>query len=144
MGSLGRFLLEKGSRYRQCLSAVKALSKHRLSFWVGATGTSGYLMISPCLSWEALFTFGGIYCCSAAAHSFNQIIERHTDALMYRTCHRPLVTKLVTPIQAGVFGVGCAVSGLLMLNNTCGALAGSLSLLNIGLYTLCYTQCKSL
>nr|BAN64706.1 prenyltransferase, UbiA family protein [Babesia bovis] len=139
MTSLSRIVFSVPQRHSGRLSNCCKLTKWKLSLWVSATGAAGFFMNSPVLSPEVFCCSGGIFLCSSAAHVFNQIIERKTDALMVRTRNRPLASGRVTPYQAAGFGTLCVLSGSTLLSLTSGATAAPLALLNIGLYTCGYT-----
>uniref|UniRef100_A0A3B0N4Z9 Heme O synthase n=1 Tax=Theileria annulata TaxID=5874 RepID=A0A3B0N4Z9_THEAN len=124
------------------LTSVKKLSKYKLSLWVTATGASGFLMVSPMISSSFLTTCGGIFLCSAAANTFNQIIERDSDSIMNRTKNRPLPRKIVTPQQAGIIGGSFTLFGGFLLYMTGGLSPMLLAFMNIALYTLVYTPLK--
>ncbi|UKK02558.2 prenyltransferase [Theileria orientalis] len=140
MPAISRLLSSKSQPL--LLNSLKKLSKYKLSLWVTATGASGFLMVSPAISASLLSTCGGIFLCSAAANTFNQIIERDKDALMVRTMDRPLPSKIMTHHQASMIGAGFTVFGGLMLYMSGGLYPMSLALMNIALYTLVYTPLK--
>ncbi|KAK1442730.1 protohem IX farnesyltransferase like protein [Babesia gibsoni] len=96
----------------------------------------------PVVSPEFFLTCGGIYLCSSAAHVFNQIIERKTDALMIRTCNRPLAAGNLSPNVASIIGLGCAAAGSSLLHLTGSHVAAPLALVNIALYSCIYTPLK--
>ncbi|KAK2084987.1 Protoheme IX farnesyltransferase, mitochondrial [Saguinus oedipus] len=89
-----------------------------------------------------LITSIGTGLASCAANSINQFFEVPFDSNMNRTKNRPLVCGQISPLLAVSFATCCAVPGAVIL--TCGVnpLTGALGLLNIFLYTCCYTPLK--
>lgn len=49
---------------------------------------------------------------AAGASALNQLLERHSDALMQRTENRPLPGGRILPVEAFVFGLVLALAGL--------------------------------
>jgi protoheme IX farnesyltransferase len=52
---------------------------------------------------------------AAGASALNQLLERHTDALMSRTENRPLPSGRLTPLEVLLFGTALAGAGLVYL-----------------------------
>ncbi|CDR95174.1 prenyltransferase, UbiA family protein, putative [Babesia bigemina] len=142
MTSLSRALLDRRRNVSSPLSLFLKLSKWKLSLWVSATGASGFLMKTPALSPDFFYACGGVFLCSSAAHVFNQIMERKTDALMVRTRNRPLPTREITPRGAAVLGSASALAGSSLLWLTGDSVAAPLALMNVALYTCGYTVLK--
>ncbi|ORM40658.1 Protoheme IX farnesyltransferase [Babesia sp. Xinjiang] len=142
MTSLFRVIFAKPQRLSGRLSSCLDLTKWKLSMWVSATGAGGYLMATPTLSPEFFYACGGIFLCSSAAHAFNQIIERKTDALMIRTRNRVLPSGIITPAKAAAFGTLFVASGSSLLYLTGSTTAAPLALMNVALYTCGYTFLK--
>ena len=59
-----------------------------------------------------LNTLCGTALVAAAASALNQLLERHSDALMRRTENRPLPAGRLLPIEVLVFGVVMGMAGL--------------------------------
>ncbi len=75
-------------------------------------------------------------------NALNMAIEREHDRHMRRTQGRPLPTGRLRPIEAVVFGVGCALLGLSVLAANTNALATGLCALVFVTYVLVYTPLK--
>lgn len=118
------------------------LGKYSISLPVALTGFLGYFMVQASFDLHALFTVAGIFLLSMASAALNQIQERHSDALMKRTSHRPLPTGQITLTQAISFSATCAVSGTLLLLLTGYWLAAVLGLFTLAWYNLVYTPLK--
>jgi protoheme IX farnesyltransferase len=84
----------------------------------------------------------GTALCSFSANTFNQIIERDSDALMRRTMMRPLPTRRVSIPQAMVYGVMSGVVGTGLLYLGTNPLTALLGLGNIVAYAGIYTPMK--
>ncbi|GFE54631.1 cytochrome c oxidase assembly factor [Babesia ovis] len=142
MTSLSRVAFGVPQKFSGRLSDCSRLTKWKLSLWVSATGAAGFFMNTPVLSPEFFYSSGGIFLCSSAAHVFNQIMERRTDALMTRTRNRPVASGRVSPLKAAGFGTFCVASGSSLLYLTSGPAAAPLALMNVVLYTCGYTVLK--
>ena len=109
------------------------------------------IMTTACGLWLARgFRPSGLACATllgtvllvGAANALNMYMERETDALMRRTCHRPLPSKRLSPTAALVFGISLAVAavGVLFLRvNHLTALLGVIAFIS---YVLFYTPLK--
>jgi protoheme IX farnesyltransferase len=62
-----------------------------------------------------LHTLVGTALVAAGASALNQLLERHSDALMRRTENRPLPSGRLQPLEVLFFGFGLALSGLTYL-----------------------------
>ncbi|KAJ9093923.1 hypothetical protein QFC19_008156 [Naganishia cerealis] len=119
------------------------LAKNRLSVLVTLTSTTG-LALSPLpLSLPLLLALTtGTYLTSAAANTFNQIVESPLDAQTPRTRSRPLVARRITSWHAAVFGVTCALLGGGILYYGCNPTTAALGIGNMVLYAAVYTPMK--
>jgi heme o synthase len=94
--------------------------------------------------WPGLATLAGVVAGAAmlggGCGAINASIERDRDAVMARTCQRPLPTGRLERGQALGFGIAISVLGLLVLLAVGGwlsALIGALTLVHyVGVYTL--------
>src|SRR5262245_16163749 len=78
----------------------------------------------------------------AGASSLNQLIERHSDALMARTADRPLPAGLLQPWEALVLGCALAGCGIAAVLAAYQPLAAALGAITLVLYVLVYTPLK--
>lgn len=119
------------------------LAKNRLSVLVTLTSTTG-LALSPLpLSLPLLLSLTtGTYLTSAAANTFNQIVESPLDAQTPRTRSRPLVARRITSWHAAIFGITCAALGGGILYYGCNPTTAALGIGNMVLYAGVYTPMK--
>lgn len=78
----------------------------------------------------------------AASNALNMLWERDTDALMRRTCTRPLPSGRLNVETAALFALVTAVAGFLVLYYFVGELPAVLTLLAFASYVLVYTPLK--
>lgn len=93
------------------------LTKPRIAVLVLFTVATGALLALPSLAdlgqlWHALFGTALVAC---GASALNQLLERHTDALMRRTENRPLPAGRLTPAEVFFFGMALGLVGLTYL-----------------------------
>jgi len=129
--------------YRRALDFLE-LTKPRVSlmvlvtmfvgFYLGSEHGAGYLRLIETLIGTALAAGGTL--------ALNQFLERHADALMARTRHRPLPDGRMQPTEALLFGVGLAAAGLLVLALTVNALSALVTASIVGSYLFIYTPLK--
>jgi protoheme IX farnesyltransferase len=62
-----------------------------------------------------LHTLAGTALVAAGASALNQLLERHSDALMRRTENRPLPAGRLHPSEVLLFGCGLALAGIVYL-----------------------------
>jgi protoheme IX farnesyltransferase len=126
------------------LSDYVALTKPRLNVLVVATSAAGYYLGSAALPapWSMAQAVCGTALVAAGSAVLNQVYERDTDALMRRTRLRPLPDGRVSADEAGMFGVGLAALGILLLAVKTNALAALLALATLVLYVVIYTPLK--
>jgi protoheme IX farnesyltransferase len=93
------------------------LTKPRVAVLVLFTVAMGALLAPGGLSQPVLIlnTLLGTALVAAGASSLNQLLERHSDALMRRTENRPLPAGRLHPAQALVFGFCLGVAGIAYL-----------------------------
>jgi protoheme IX farnesyltransferase len=110
---------------------------------VTLTSTTG-LALSPLpLSIPLLLSLTtGTYLTSAAANTFNQIVESPLDAQTPRTRSRPLVARRLSSWHAAIFGTSCAIIGGAILYYGCNPTTAALGIGNMVLYAGVYTPMK--
>ena len=118
------------------------LGKFSISVPVALTGFLGYFMVQARFDLHALYTVMGIFLLSMSSASLNQIQERHTDALMKRTSHRPLPSGQIKLSAAIIFSIVCALAGAFLLLLTGYWLAAVLGIFTLAWYNLVYTPLK--
>jgi protoheme IX farnesyltransferase len=94
--------------------------------------------VEPALLLQAVFGTGLV---AAGASCLNQLLERHTDALMRRTENRPLPAGRLQPPVVLTFGVVLTVAGLvcLLLREP---LAAAVAAFTFATYVFLYTPLK--
>ncbi|MFJ8044343.1 heme o synthase [Kitasatospora sp. NPDC096147] len=81
----------------------------------------------------------GGYLSAGGANALNMYIDRDIDAVMSRTERRPLVTGMVSPREALVFGISLAVLSTVWLWLLVNPLASGLALAALLFYVFVYT-----
>jgi protoheme IX farnesyltransferase len=121
-----------------------ALTKPRLNFLVVVTAAVGYylggretLQIAKLIA-----AIVGTALVAGGAAGLNQVYERNTDSLMWRTRSRPLAAQRLTPSEATIFSLAIAGAGLTMLVVNANLLAAFLALLTLVAYNVVYTPMK--
>lgn len=105
-----------------------------VGFLLGWSGPIDYLLLSMTLIGTALSACG--------ASALNQWWERHLDALMKRTCDRPLPAKRLHPLDALLFGLLCVTIGVALLVIFVNLLSAFLATITVVIYVLFYTPMK--
>ena len=126
------------------LADFVALTKPRLNSLVVVTAGIGYYLGAagninlPHLVAAVV----GIALVAGGAAGLNQIYERDTDGLMFRTRSRPVAAHRVTPSEALAFSLALAVTGLGLLATRANWLAALLAVLTLVSYNVVYTPMK--
>lgn len=121
-----------------------SLTKPRLNSLVVVTAGIGYYLgttgdLHPAHLVEVVL---GIALVAGGAAGLNQIYERDTDSLMFRTRMRPVAAQRVTASEAMVFSVALAAIGLGIVAARANLLAAFLTLLTLVSYNVIYTPMK--
>ncbi len=125
------------------LTALSRLIRLPLSAMVALTALSGALASDLQVPWTTLWALAwGIFLLSASCSVLNQVQERFTDALMRRTCRRPLACGELTATTGMAIGVILGSGGLVILFVTTGGATALLGLVATGWYLLVYTPLK--
>jgi len=114
--------------------AAMVLLTVTVGFTLGSGGTWTFASLASALV--------GIGLVATASGAFNQLIERHTDALMARTANRPLPTGRLQPMEVVAFGLVCATAGLTLLIAEVNWTTAGLAFLTLALYVAAYTPLK--
>jgi protoheme IX farnesyltransferase len=121
-----------------------ALTKPRLNFLVVVTAAVGYYLGA----WRDLNVvklveaIAGTALVAGGAAGLNQVYERDTDSLMWRTRKRPVAAGRLTVNESTIFSVVLAGTGLVMLATGTNLLAAALALLTLVSYNAVYTPMK--
>ncbi|MGF1526201.1 MAG: heme o synthase [Candidatus Competibacterales bacterium] len=105
------------------------------------TAVVGMYLASPGFIPWAVLVFGtaGIVLVAAAAAACNQWMERHVDALMARTRHRPLPRGTLTSAQVLTFTALSALAGMTLIAAATNGLTVALSVVGGFGYAIVYT-----
>jgi heme o synthase len=122
------------------------LAKPRLNLLVVATSAAGYYLGGPPSTDLARMAqaVAGTALVAGGAAALNQLYERETDALMWRTRLRPVPDGRVSPADARLFGLGLTIAGLLLLAARANLLAAGLAFATVFVYLVIYTPMKLL
>jgi len=120
------------------------LTKPRLNFLVVVTVAVGYFLgASPELDFARLLeAVIGVAFVAGGAAGLNQIYERETDSLMWRTRSRPLAAQRISTTEAMIFSLALVASGLAIIAATSNMLAAFLALVTLISYNVVYTPMK--
>ncbi len=121
--------------------AYYELCKPRVVALMLITTIVGMLLATPGLvPWQILL-FGnlGIGLAACAGAVINHLVDRHIDAMMYRTQNRPLPSGKVSPIIALAFAMILAILGLGCLMIFVNTLTALLTFFSLVGYALIYT-----
>ncbi len=119
-----------------------ALAKPRLATSVVFSAGAGYLIGIPAFDgWIFTLLLIGGFLVVGSSNAFNQVIERHQDAVMERTRNRPIPAGRLTVMQSLMAAAMMGLPGLALLYwiNPLSAMFGALSLF---IYTAIYTPLK--
>lgn len=128
----------------QRLADFVALTKPRLNFLVIVTAAVGYYLGAGAgLEVSRLAAaILGIALVAGGAAGLNQVYERDTDSLMWRTRTRPLAAQRVSAAEATIFSASLAAAGLGVVLVASNVLAAFLTLLTLISYNVIYTPMK--
>ena len=119
--------------------------KLRLTLLVVFSAVAGFLMGGSMeeLELEKLFllVLAGLLV-TGSSNGFNQILERHLDKMMSRTCNRPLPAGRMGVVEAVALAVLMGVSGLFILFYAMNMASGFLGLFALLSYAFFYTPLK--
>lgn len=133
----------RGVLIKQVAGDYLKLFKVRLSLTVVFSAVVAFLIASSGsfnLKDVVILAIGGFFI-TAAANTFNQILEKDFDLLMKRTVNRPLPQERMTVVHAVIVGGVTTIIGIsfLAMFNPWTAILGMISLL---LYAFVYTPWK--
>ncbi|GIW44107.1 MAG: protoheme IX farnesyltransferase [Candidatus Binatia bacterium] len=105
-----------------------------VGYYLGAERASDLVLLWPTILGTALAATGSL--------ALNQVMERQTDGLMPRTCHRPLPDGRLSVLEATAYGATMSVLGVAYLWAAVGWLPAAITALTIATYLLVYTPLK--
>jgi len=125
------------------LTALGRLLRLPLATMVALSALAAALAADPKLPRIEIWALGwGIFLLAAASSVLNQVAERFTDALMTRTCQRPLAVGLLSARAGSLVGLVFGSTGLMLLAATGGVVSALLGLAAMAWYLLVYTPSK--
>jgi heme o synthase len=141
-------VIDSAPSVRSLRESVYELTKPRITRMVTITSCVGFTLGAVPQHWEladlglrAVACVVGTALSASGANALNQWWERDRDAVMPRTCARPLPQERVTPRQALGWGVVFSVLGVGVLASV-GLAPALVSLATILIYVLLYTPLK--
>jgi protoheme IX farnesyltransferase len=126
---------------RAKIGAVYDLAKPRLAAMSVLTTIVAYATAER-VTGNWLATLAGTTLAAAGALSLNQWWERRADAMMERTCGRPLPRGSLAPSAALAWSLSWSTAGIVVLAIGVNAVAASLSAATILVYGVIYTPLK--
>ena len=125
------------------LAALSRLIRLPLSMMVAISALTGALAAGQQVSGLDLWALGwGIFLLSSSCSVLNQVQERATDALMHRTCRRPLASGALSQGSGMLIGLLFGSGGLVILYVATGPNTALLGLTATAWYLLTYTPLK--
>jgi protoheme IX farnesyltransferase len=125
------------------LTALSRMIRLPLSAMVALSALAGALASGLYVSWSTLWAISwGVFLLSASCSVLNQVQERFTDALMRRTCRRPLACGDLTATTGMIIGILLGSGGLATLFAASGTATAIVGLLASSWYLLVYTPLK--
>lgn len=127
------------------LAALARLTRLPLSLMVAATALAAALAVPAPPSALTLWALGwGVFLLAAASSVLNQVQERASDALLRRTCQRPLACGLLSPAAGTALGLLLGSGALALLLTGTGLAPTLLGLAALAWYLAVYTPLKRL
>jgi heme o synthase len=142
-GAAAREVMRQRRRARTArLRAYVSLTKPRIVELLLITTVPAMMLAARGLPdlWLMLVVLVGGSLAAGAANAINCYIDRDIDPLMNRTSRRPLVTHVVAPRQALVFGLSMAVISTVLMAAFTNWLATALTVAAIVYYDVIYTM----
>ena len=118
------------------------LTKPRVVMLITFTAVVGMFLATPGMVPLNALTLGslGITLMAASAAAINQLLDRHVDAQMARTCGRPLVTGTLSVAESSSFATMLGIAGFAILATWVNLTTAWLTFLTLvgyaGIYTL--------
>lgn len=123
------------------VSSVLQLIKYKLSLAVTLSAVVGFLLFSGQTHTIMLFLIGGVFSLAGGSAALNQYQESKRDALMNRTCRRPIPSGRMNPNAALVIALIFCMTGTIFLS-IFGMVPAILGLITLLFYNGLYTWLK--
>ncbi len=124
------------------VSVFTEFIKIRIAELVALSTATGFVLARGGVDWRIVPAVVGIFFMAAGSGALNQIQERHLDARMERTRHRPLPSGKLLPHHALAIALTLLTMGGVILFVFFGWLAAALGVLNALWYNGVYTPLK--
>lgn len=120
------------------------LMKFRLSFFVVFSGLVGYSLAFPVFQFNSTIVWFalGTFLVTGSANTINQLLECEFDLKMRRTMTRPLPSKRLNEVQAGIFALVTFIVGSFILMFFVNLYTCLISATSLFLYGFVYTPLK--
>lgn len=123
---------------------ILTLGKIRIGQMVTLSTATGYILASGAVEFGLFMPVSGIFVMALGSGALNQYQERRTDALMPRTCQRPIPSGRISGRTALLISMLLLVSGALILFIASNLTALMLAILTALWYNGVYTNLKKI
>ena len=127
--------------FRRHLRDYLELTKPRVVVLITFTAMVGMLLATSSMVPWPILLFGsvGIALMAGSAAAINHLVDRRIDAIMKRTCHRPLPSGQLEAWQVLIFALAIGTLGLILLWVFTNPLTAVLTLVSLIGYAVIYT-----
>jgi protoheme IX farnesyltransferase len=125
------------------MAPLARLFRLRLVLMNGVAALAGYLLFpARPAALPVCALFAGVSLLAASGSALNQVLERDLDALMLRTCNRPLPKGELSVPTVTMIGVCCLLAGTALLYGFGGPAPALLGVVALLCYLAVYTPLK--
>jgi heme o synthase len=121
---------------------ILQMIRPRLSTTIAASALAGYLLYPHPGESSVVAAVLGTFLLASGCSILNQVQERKTDALMRRTCSRPIPSGRMSASAGGLLSFFLMIAGLVALAHGGNLLVPTLGLFGAALYNGIYTPLK--
>jgi protoheme IX farnesyltransferase len=125
---------------RHWTGIVLELAKVRIAVLATASAATGYLLAAREFSPALASTVAGVFCLAAGAGALNQVQEHDIDALMHRTCRRPIPSGRIG--AGAALAIACALLAAGLAGLASNLVAAVLGAVTVVWYNAVYTPLK--
>ena len=134
--------LNIGNKIKDYLKLIKV----SLSIMVVFSAVISYLLAPKVVEYDwmmilLLFVAGMLV--TGSANAINQVVEKHTDAVMKRTASRPVAAGRMSVTEGWAFAIITGAIGVFLLGNYFNWLCAGLAAFSLFLYAFIYTPLKT-
>ena len=124
--------------------AYTELCKIRIAVLSAFSAATGFMLFPAALRSQIIILVSGVFLMACGSSALNQYQERVIDAVMPRTCGRPLPSGRIRPADALYFSLWLVFSGFLVILFTGSMTAALLGLSAVLWYNGLYTHLKKI